>query len=172
MTYTLRDFGEDDAEALSAIALAAIRVVGAHGYSSSQVEAWASRHGGADMYRHRAAKGHAIFVAVDEGDEPVAYALLEPDGHLDRLYNHPDHTRLGLARRLLLHAEAHARSNGIERLYTEASDLARPALERAGYIVQHRRDFTIEGPDGAEVPIHNYAMEKRLDCEPEARNLR
>ena len=84
MTYTLRDFREDDAEVLSALALAAIRVVGMHGYTSAQVDAWASRHGGADMYRDRAAKGHAIFVAVDERDQPVAYALLEPDGHLAR----------------------------------------------------------------------------------------
>ncbi len=113
------------------------------------------------MYRERAAQGHAVFVAVDDTDCPVAYALLEPDGHLDRLYNHPDHTRRGLAAALLQAAEDHARGKGIERLYTEASELARPAFERAGYGVTHRRDFTIEGPNGA-VPIHNYAMEKRL----------
>ena len=158
MDYTIRAYREDDAEALSALALAAIRDIGSHAYGASQVAAWAARHPGPAMYVERAAKGHAIFVAVDRGDSPVAYAVLEPDGHLDRLYNHPDHTRLGLAERLLAVAEQHARSVGLTRLYTEASEVARTAFERAGYAVTHRRDFEIDG-----VPIHKFAMEKILD---------
>ena len=110
MTYAIRPYRDGDEEALSALSLAAINVVGAHGYSREQVDAWASRHGGAAMYRKRSSAGHMIFVAVDEADTPVAYALLEPDGHLDRLYNHPDHTRQGLAQRLLAEAEEHART--------------------------------------------------------------
>ncbi len=102
-----------------------------------------------------------IVVATDTDDQPVAYALLEQDGHLDMLYCHPDHTRLGLAEALLERMEQEGRSLGIERLYTEASELARPAFERAGYSVTHRRDFAIEH-DGKDVPIHNYAMEKPL----------
>ncbi|MEO1048557.1 MAG: GNAT family N-acetyltransferase [Pseudomonadota bacterium] len=162
MSYSIRRYRDSDAEALSALSLAAIRVVGSHGYSDAQVAAWAGRHGGPEMYRNRAAQGHLIFVAVDQSDEPVAYALLEPDGHLDRLYCHPDHTRNGLAERLLDTAEEEARAFGLTRLYTEASELARPAFERAGYGVTHRRDFTIEH-DGRAVAIHNFAMEKRLD---------
>ncbi|MBB3032974.1 hypothetical protein [Alteriqipengyuania lutimaris] len=55
---------------------------------------------------------------------------------------------------------------GATRLYTEASELARPAFERAGYHgaferagyhVSHRRDFEVDG-----VAIHNFAMEKVL----------
>ena len=141
--------------------MAAIHVVGAHGYSAAQVAAWAGRHPGPDMYRYRTGEGHVIFVAADPDDRPVAYALLEPDGHLDRLYSHPDHTRQGLAERLLAAAEAHARAEGINRLYTEASELARPAFERAGYSMTRRRDFTIEH-EGNSVPIHNFAMEKVL----------
>lgn len=161
MAYAIRPYRDDDAEALAELCLASIRVVGAHGYSAEQVEAWAARHPGPSMYRERMAKGALIWVAANADDTPVAYALLEPDGHLDRLYNHPDHTRQGLATQLLMAAETHARFEGIARLYTEASELARPAFERAGYAVQHRRDFEI-AHDGQSVPIHNYAMEKRL----------
>ena len=161
MAYTIRPYRDEDAEALSALALAAIRVVGAHGYSQAQVAAWAARHPGAAMYRDRVADGHVIFVAADAEDRPVAYALLESDGHLDRLYNHPDHTRRGLATRLLIAAETYARIEGMVRLYTEASELARPAFERAGYLVTHKREFAIDH-DGQSVPIHNYAMEKKL----------
>ena len=94
---------------------------------------------------------------MDAGDRAVAYALLEPDGHLDMLYCAPVHSRKGLADRLLKEAQDAAREMKLKRLYTEASELARVAFERAGYAVQSRRDFEIEG-----VPIHNYAMEKRL----------
>ena len=82
---------------------------------------------------------------------------MQQDGHLDHLYIAPDHTRSGLGDRLLADAERHARQIGSQRLFTEASDLARPAFERAGYSVTHRRDFAIDG-----VAIHNWAMEKAL----------
>ncbi len=103
-----------------------------------------------------------IFVAVNRDGRPVAFTLIEPDGHLDQLYCHPDHTRKGLAAELLMVAEDHARSRGVTRLYTEASELARAAFERAGYVTAHRRDFTI-AHDGQDVAIHNFAMEKSLD---------
>lgn len=157
MAYAIRPYRDEDAEALAALSVRSIHAIGPHAYNALQVENWAARHRGATIYRERIARGAAIFVAADGKDEPVAYALLESDGHLDRLYNHPDHTRQGLAVQLLMAAEAHARSLGIARLHTEASELARPAFERAGYEVTHRRDFEIDG-----VPIHNYAMEKRL----------
>jgi len=162
MTYTIRDFCEEDAPALAAITLAAIRAVGAHGYSPQQVEAWAARHPDAERFVERVRVGHRIFIAVDESGEATAYSLLEPDGHLDMLYCHPDHTRRGLADRLLAHAENEARSLGVTRLYTEASELARASFERSGYVMTHRRDFEITH-DGVSVEIHNYAMEKPLN---------
>lgn len=161
MAYAIRPFKESDADELAALTLAAIRDVGARRYSDVQVAAWAARHPGPERFLERHASGHLIFVAADSDDRAAAYALLEPDGHLDMLYCHPDHTRRGLADELLAHAEQQARREGMERLFTEVSELARPAFERGGYEVLARRDFTIEH-DGESVPIHNYAMEKRL----------
>lgn len=157
MTYLIRDFRESDASALAAITLAAIRHVGSRRYSPEQVEVWAARHPGPERFLARSADGEMIFVAAGGDDRPVAYALLVPDGHLDMLYCDPDHTRQGLSDRLLTVGESKAVELGLSRLFTEASELARPAFERAGYKVTHRRDFEIEG-----VAIHNYAMEKRL----------
>ncbi len=166
MAYVIRAFREDDADALGTLTTAAIRKVGSRHYTTQQVEAWASRHENALRLRDRAAAGVTIIVAADAEDIPVAYALIEPPlnaaMHLDMLYCHPDHTKKGLADELLAQAEAEARAQGALRLFTEASELARPAFERAGYEVEHRRDFEIEGPDGS-VPIHNYAMQKSLD---------
>lgn len=97
---------------------------------------------------------------------PVAFTLVEEDcdgdAHLDMLYCHYQHSRQGLADALIGEAEKYAQANGSARIYTEASELALPAFERAGYTVLHRRDFAIEGDEGP-VPIYNYAMEKRLD---------
>ena len=162
MPYTLRPFRSDDAARLSEIFTAAVTVIGSRGYQSEQIEAWAARSPAAATYfPDRAALGHWIMVAADEAGNPVAYALLENDGHLDHLYCHPEHTRKGLADSLLKAAEAKARNWGCRRLYTEASVLARAAFERAGYTVTYRRDFTIPH-DGKDVPIHNFAMEKAL----------
>jgi putative acetyltransferase len=167
MTYKIRLFRPADAPALADLTLSAIRGVGSRRYSAAQIDAWAARHPGANRFLERDEKGDWIAVAADAADMAVAYALLEnedeaSDGHLDMLYCHPAHTRKGLADQLLAHAENHARDQGMRRLFTEASELARPAFERAGYAVTHRRDFEIEGPDGS-VSIHNYAMEKHLN---------
>ncbi|MBT8432776.1 MAG: GNAT family N-acetyltransferase [Altererythrobacter sp.] len=162
MPHILRPFRSDDAARLSEIFAEAVRVVGAYGYSAEQVRAWAARSPAAEArILERLSAGDWIMVAVGADDQPVAYALLERDGHLDHLYCHPDHTRQGLADLLLESAEEQARRLGCKRLYTEASELARPAFERAGYSVTHRRDFSIEQA-GQDVPIHNYGMEKAL----------
>ncbi len=161
MPYTIRPFVESDADGLAALTLSAIHAIGGLRYSHVQIDAWAARHPGPDRFVARHAKGDLIFVAVDAHDISVAYSLLElgdgASGHLDMLYCHPDHSGKGLADRLLEAAEESARRNAITRLFTEASELARPAFKRAGYEVLHRRNFEIEG-----VAIHNYAMEKHL----------
>lgn len=157
MAYSIRPCRDEDAEALAKIIAAAIREIGPRAYSPAQVAAWSGRHRGAERYRERVAAGDVIIVAADHEDRPVAYVLLQPDGHLDHLYNHPAHTRRGLASRLLAEAERQARARNVARLYTEASDLARPSFERAGFVMTHRREFEIDG-----VPIHNWAMDKAL----------
>ena len=132
---------------------------------AGRAAAWAALHGDDRYCIERVRDGQTIFIAVDEGDHPCAYTLLEvpeADGcHVDHLYCDPDHTRRGLAAQLLARAEEFARDARAPGLYTEASELARPAFERAGYRVEHRRDFAIEHA-GRSVPIHNYAMERPL----------
>jgi putative acetyltransferase len=142
--------------AIEAIMLASVRTLGLRGYTPEQVEAWAGR---AELFRiePRIEAGASVLVASEEGGGPVAYALIEPDGHFDHLYCNPDHAGHGLGTRLIEAAENLARQWGIKRLFTEASELARPVFARAGYDELHRRDLEING-----VAIHNFAMEKRI----------
>lgn len=161
MTYTLRPFEAGDAAAIAALTIDAIQTIGAQRYSPEQVRVWSSGHINESRFIARAEAGHHIYVMADDQGAPAAYALLEPDGHLDMLYCSPAHARVGLAGLLLAHAEERAHALGVSKLYTEASELARPAFERAGYGVLNRRDFEFEG-----VAIHNYAMEKILAIDP------
>lgn len=156
----IRPYREGDAEAIAAITLAAIRVTALAAYSPPQVAAWSARFSPARVLEW-SEQGHLILVAVNAGNHPLAYTMLEGSGHLDMLYCHPEHGGKGLARALLAEAEAIARRQGVARLFTEASELARPVFERAGYQVLNRRDFSILH-EGGEIAIHNYAMEKRL----------
>lgn len=160
-SYPVRDYREGDATYIADIMKRAIQEIGPRAYSPEQIEAWSSRCFTHDSVKARVELGHRFFVARTEQDLPIAYTLLEEDGHLDHLYCHPEHTRMSIANDLLAHAEQQARTAGCERLYTEASELARAAFERAGYRVVRRRDFTIPYK-GRDVPIHNYAMEKAL----------
>jgi putative acetyltransferase len=48
-------------------------------------------------------------------------------------------------------------AQGIQRLFTEASELARRFFERKGFTVLERQDMILRG-----VPIHNYRMAKTL----------
>lgn len=156
----IRSYHAGDADAIAAITLAAIRVTALAAYSPAQVAAWSARFSPARMLEW-VEQGHLVLVAADAGDCPLAYTMLEGSGHLDMLYCHPEHGGKGLAGALLAEAEAVALNQGHTRLFTEASELARPVFERAGYQVLHRRDFSIPH-EGSEIAIHNYAMEKRI----------
>lgn len=164
--FSIRLFQPDDAPSLSAITQSSIRRLGLRYYSHEQVQAWASRRPSAKRFIERAEAGALILVATAGGVVPIAYALIEDDSegeaHLDMLYCHHQHTRRGIADALIGIAEQSVRANGSRRIYTEASELARSAFERAGYGLLRRRDFTLMH-EGRAVPIHNYAMEKRLD---------
>ncbi len=166
LPYSILPFRKSDAEALFQLTVAAISTVGGARYSQEQVAAWVARHPGPQRFLDRHEQGHLIWVAVTHANTAVAYALLEPpvegSAHLDMLYCHPDHTQQGIAAKLLDTAEQYARSIAAQRLYTEASELARSAFEKSGYHMIQRRDFTILH-EGKTVPIHNYAMEKLLD---------
>lgn len=153
----LRDAEVADAEAMATVYERAVLGIGARDYSPDQVRAWIAVGARPDRFRARLADGRRCWVAVDEADEVQAFIDLEADGHIDFLYAAPEAAGTGVAGRLLDALEAHARSEGIARLYVEASEAARRFFLKRGYAVTARRDFDVEG-----VAMHNYAMERTL----------
>jgi putative acetyltransferase len=153
----VRAFRPEDAPALAALFHAAVHDIASHHYSQAQVNAWAPEVPDPARFLARAADGRTLLVAVDEGDAPLAYGDLEPDGHIDHLFCRPDAAGTGVAASLYAALEAAARAGGIARLHVEASEPARRFFLKRGFVVAARRDFELAG-----VPIHNFAMEKRL----------
>ncbi len=154
---TVRPFRPEDAEALSAVYSRAVTELGPRGYTPVQVAAWLTMTPSPGQLRKSAGDGRVRLVAEDESGRPVAFTDLEPDGHIDLLYCAPEAAGRGHAAALYGELERIGRDRGMERLYAEASELSRDFFVRRGFTVLHIRRFEIAG-----VPVHNYAVEKRL----------
>lgn len=157
LPVTIRPYRPGDAEALVELYRQSVEQVGAADYTSAQVAAWAGLVPTAAESDARCRDGRTTLVAVDEADRPVAFGDVEADGHIGFLYCAPAAAGRGVAAAIYTHLEEVARRNGAKRLYAEASEAARRFFLKQGFTVTARRDFEVGG-----VPIHNYAVEKRL----------
>ena len=153
----IRPYRAGDAPRLEEIFRRAVREIGRGFYTEDQVSAWSGPRVTAERLHALYTDGRATFIAEDEAGRAIAFCDLEANGHVDMLYCDPDHARMGIATALLETLETAAREQGLGRLHTEASEAARPAFGKAGFVVLYRRDIEVDG-----VAIHNWAMEKRL----------
>ena len=154
----IRCFKPDDAAALAALFHASVQQIGIRDYSPAQVRAWSQATPEPADYLRRA-EGRVFLVAENSNREPVGYAVLEPNGHIDHLYCRPDVVGTGVGSALYAALENSAREKRIAFLYTEASEAARRLFERRGFYTGARHDFTLNG-----VIVHNYRMTKLLDA--------
>lgn len=159
--FTLRSYQAADARQLSELYFVSARTLGVRRYSPEQVAAWAPGPADPTLVHARASDGRTTLVAVDAEGIVLGYGDLEADGHIDHLYCRPEAAGAGVAAALLNALVATARDQAIERLFVEASELARGLFERNGFTISRRRDFEVRG-----VAIHNYAMERRLSQSP------
>lgn len=153
----IRKYREDDCSNVTAIFVNAVTVTGLRGYSPEQVRVWAASGASDDATRERCGDGRLVLVAVNVDDRAIAFIDLEDDGHIDMLFCLPQWTRRGIASALYEKLENIAHQRGMNRLYVEASEIAKPFFARKGFALLRRKDFEMEG-----VAVHNYAMEKLL----------
>lgn len=153
----IRRYAPADAEAAGDIFRRAIAAIGARDYTPEQVAAWIGPEGTAARLHPRLSDGRLALVAVDDNGCVLAFGDLEADGHIDFLYAAPEAAGTGIVANLYDALEDAARTQGITRLYSEASEAARRFFLKKNFTVLHRRDFDVRG-----VPMHNYAVEKRL----------
>jgi putative acetyltransferase len=152
----IRPYQTDDVSDLVTLFRASVRSIGRRDYTDSQVQAWAPELIDQESFARRCA-AKATWIAECE-HRIAGFSDLEPDGHIDMLYVHPDFQRRGVARALLTHIEKDARAKGLKRLFTEASITARPAFEAVGFHVLAAQTVTVRGES-----MTNYRMEKWLE---------
>jgi putative acetyltransferase len=154
---TIRSYERRDAADVADVFYRSVREVALSDYTAEQVNAWVPARWDAEQEHRRSGDGRLVLVAADESGHVVAFIDLEQDGHIDRLYAAPEAAGRGVASPLYDAIETAAREQGIKRLFTEASELARRFFERKGFTVLERQDMILRG-----VPIHNYRMAKTL----------
>jgi putative acetyltransferase len=120
-----------DASALAAVFRAAVNELAASHYDAPQRAAWATSADNLSEFDARLARG--VTLIADYAGAPVAFAQLFPIDHVEMLYVAPGWTRRGLASALIARLEALAREAEASTLDTDASALARPVFERAGF---------------------------------------
>lgn len=153
----VRPYRDGDAGALAAVFERAVRAIAGRDYSPAQIEAWIGAEPREARFREKMVDGRRCWVAVDEAGRVTAFVDLEANGHIDFLFADSAVAGRGVTSALLDVLEQAARDHGLSRLHVEASEPARRFFLKRGYSVVRRRDFDIGG-----VPIHNYAMERRL----------
>ena len=154
----IRPFRPADATALASLFHAAVHEIAARHYSPAQIAAWAPAVPDPVRFLARGTDGRILLVAEAADGSSLAYGDVEADGHIDHLFCRPDAAGTGVTATLYAALEAAAVAQGIARLHTEASEPARRFFEKRGFTVDQRRDFELAG-----VPMHNYAMHKRLE---------
>lgn len=157
--YEVRDYRSGDASGTFAVFVAAVTVTASADYSTAQIAAW-SRPEERDLvsWDRTMSERHSFVAVVDR--EIVGFSDVSADGHIDMMFVAPQHTRQGVARRLLAALEAHARSLGVRRLSADVSVTARPFFTRHGFLVEAEQHPVI-----GDVQMINYRMTKVLtDC--------
>ncbi len=151
---TIRDYRPADSAATAEIFLRSIREVASKDYDPAQVDAWAKVEDLDAWARRRASRPTWI---VEHDAAPIGFSDLEPDGHLDMMFVHPEYQGMGAASLLLATVEAAARDQGLVRLFTEASLTARPFFEKKGFVVLAAQSVEKRGQ-----LLQNFRMEKSL----------
>lgn len=158
--FHIRRYQPSDADALAEVFRRSVLELGPRRYTPLQVSAWAANGPTADTLQAKLGDGRVCLV-VEHEEQPVAFADLEADGHIDFFYCDPKAAGTGAASELAAALFAEAEKQGIERLYSEVSETARGFFMRQGFRMLERRDLTVGGVD-----IHNYSAEKKLTGQP------
>ena len=137
----LRPFLPTDTPALAAILIASIEELTGDDYSEAQRAAWAEAGSDEDKLNARLAAQLTLIATID--GEPVGFAALRDQSHIDMLYVHPSAARRGVATMLCDALEKLAGARGAKALTVEASDTAQQFFAKRGYAATQRNSVTV-----------------------------
>ncbi|ETW93771.1 MAG: hypothetical protein ETSY1_37785 [Candidatus Entotheonella factor] len=148
----IRNYQPSDAREIADLFHDTIHAIGAEYYSKEQTEAWAPTPPDYGHWQRRLDRKQPFVAEIDQ--KIVGFIELDPDGHIDCMYTHKDYQRQGIASQLYDHLQRIAHQQGIQRLYVEASKLARPFFEARGFRLVKENTIERRGQQ-----LINYSME-------------
>ena len=127
----IRPYTEADLDAVIALFTAAVHQGAAADYTAEQRAAWAPMPPERAVWQQRL--GETQVLLATDAAALAGFVGWRDNGHIVFLFTHPDQLRKGVASALYLRVEAALRQQGVTRLYTEASRVARPFFARQGF---------------------------------------
>ncbi len=124
-------------------------------YDADQKEVWAPSPPDYDLWVKRLDSKQPFLAVADS--RVIGFMELDPDGHIDCAYIHPDFQRQGVATALYQCLENEAKKRRVNRLYVEASIIAKPFFIKNGFNLVRQNDIQRKG-----VTLVNFTMEKWL----------
>ncbi|MFK7864504.1 MAG: GNAT family N-acetyltransferase [Pseudohongiellaceae bacterium] len=151
----IRKFNTKDTEDLAKLFFDSVRHGAKDLYTSAQRQAWAPKVPDTDVWENRLA---SLITYVAEDAKGVAgFMTVDEDGHIDLAYVRPDSMGKGVAYTLYQAIEKTAKDRNLSRLYTEASDFAKPFFERQAWELVETQEVQRHG-----ILLRNHRMEKHL----------
>ena len=137
----VKNYRRVDIDAVIDIFQRAVREVASRDYAAGHVAAWSAvdRAEWAEWRLTRPAWVARV------GGRPAGFADLEPDGHLDMMFVHPEFQRIGVATALLGHLEDYAERQGLRTLHAEVSITGQPFFLRRGFRAVRPDPIVIDG---------------------------
>ena len=148
-------------KALQEIYFEATRKSNSRDYTSEQVARWVAEHADLEEWTSRLA-GTKPFVAVIDG-RPIAFGELEPDGHIDFFYCHPDWEGRGAGSELIRAITVEALKRGLKTLHAEVSVTAEPFFTKKGF-----QTVEVHTPIICGAPAKQYIMRKDIGLQNKA----
>ncbi len=149
----IREFSPRDAPALRGVFYSSVHLVACQDYSTDQLNAWAPKTFDLALWTARL-QALKPFV-VEHENQPVGYADLQADGHIDHFFVSGHHPRQGIGRMLMNHILQTARKTRIDRLFSHVSITAQPFFQRFGFVLIEQRLPVMRG-----VPLSNALMQR------------
>ena len=153
----IRKYLSEDAQIIAAIYYDTIHNVNIADYTAEHINAWApySSVKNYSGWAEKLAKSEPFVAVIDK--TIVGFAEFEANGHIDCFYVHHEFQGQNIGTKLINTIENEAKTNNINRIYSEVSITAKPFFTSKGFIVVKEQIVKMRGYE-----LTNFIMEKPL----------
>ena len=123
-----------DVPALAALYAKTARALGDWCYTQEQVQAWSAFAADLQAFADYVLSA-STWIHSSENGQILGFCGVAASGEVHSLYVRADHSRQGLGGRMLAHALANARRQGVQRFAAWVTPFSRPVFERAGFVL-------------------------------------